>query len=205
MISLYNALVLRGREDENASEDKVSQGWGDVWTWTALDADTKLIVSYLVGQRGADWAKAFLEDVASRVSNRIQLTTDGHHVYLDAVESAFGADVDHAMLIELYGNPTNPDTRYSSGEVIGIETKAITMRMSMRRFTHLTSGFSKKLANHQHMLAIYFLYYNYATIHQTLRVTPAMEAGLSDHVWRVGEIVALLDRRSILHGLPRVA
>jgi IS1 family transposase len=202
----------------------MAAGWGDVWTWTALDADTKLIVSYLVGQRGADWAKAFLEDVASRVSNRIQLTTDGHHVYADAVESAFGADVDYAMLIKLYGNPVNPDTRYSPGEVIGIDTKVIvgrpdpkhiatsfverqnlTMRMSMRRFTRLTSGFSKKLANHEHMLAIYFMYYNWCRVNQTLRVTPAMEAGLSTHVWDVSELVSLLDNRSILHGLLKTA
>jgi IS1 family transposase len=213
-----------GAKQKNVSEEKMAAGWGDVWTWTALDADSKLIVSYLVGQRGADWAKAFLEDVASRVSNRIQLTTDGHHVYVDAVENAFGADVDYAMLIKLYGNPVNPDTRYSPGEVIGIDTKVIvgrpdpkhistsyverqnlTMRMSMRRFTRLTSGFSKKLANHEHMLAIYFMYYNYCRVHQTLRVTPAMEAGLSSHVWDVSELVSLLDNRSILHGLLKTA
>lgn len=214
-----------GAKMKNASEEKVSQGWGDVWTWTALDADSKLIVSYLVGQRGADWAKAFLEDVASRVSNRIQLTTDGHHVYVDAVESAFGADVDYAMLIKLYGTPTNrPETRYSPGECIGIDTQIkcgnpdpkhistsyverqnLTMRMSMRRFTRLTNAFSKKLSNHEHMLAIYFMYYNFCRVHQTLRVTPAMEAGLADHVWTIMELVALAEPKSILDGLTQAA
>lgn len=213
-----------GAKMKNASEEKAAQGWGDVWTWTALDADSKLIVSYLVGQRGADWAKAFLEDVASRVSNRVQLTTDGHHVYVDAVESAFGADVDYAMLIKLYGSPTSLDTRYSPGEVIGIDTKVIsgrpdyrhistsfverqnlTMRMSMRRFTRLTNGFSKKLENHEHMLAIYFMYYNFCRVHQTLRVTPAMEAGLADHVWEVAELVKLMEPKSILDGLKQTA
>ncbi len=213
-----------GAKMKNATEEKVAAGWGDVWTWTAIDADTKLIVSYLVGQRGADWAKAFLEDVASRVSNRIQLTTDGHHVYVDAVESAFGADVDYAMLIKLYGAPVNPESRYSPGEVIGTETKIrcgrpdpkhistsyverqnLTMRMSMRRFTRLTNGFSRKPENHEHMLAIYFMYYNFCRVHQTLRVTPAMEAGLADHVWSVEEMVSLAEPKSILDGFTLAA
>jgi IS1 family transposase len=202
-----------GAKQKNVSEEKMATGWGDVWTWTAIDADSKLVVSYLIGQRGADWAKAFLEDVASRVSNRIQLTTDGHHVYVDAVESAFGADVDYAMLIKLYGSPTTlPETRYSPGECIGIETKIksgnpdprhistsyverqnLTMRMSMRRFTRLTNGFSKKLENHCHSIALYFAYYNLCRVHQTLRVTPAMEAGLTDHVWEIEELLGLLE------------
>lgn len=192
--------------------------------WTAIDADSKLIVSYLVGQRGADWAKEFLEDVASRVSNRIQLTTDGHRVYADAVERAFGAAVDYAMLIKLYGNPATPETRYSPGECIGTESKVVmgrpdpqhlstsfverqnlTMRMSMRRFTRLTNGFSKKLENHEHMLAIYFMYYNFCRVHQTLRVTPAMEAGLADHVWEVAELVKLMEAKSILDGLLKAS
>ncbi len=114
-----------GAKMKNASEEKVAQGWGDVWTWVALDADSKLIVSYLFGQRGAYWADVFLKDVASRVSNRVQLTTDGHHVYVDAVERAFGAEVDYAMLIKLYGNPASPETRYSPGECIGTEMKVV--------------------------------------------------------------------------------
>lgn len=202
-----------GAKQKNVSEEKMADGWGDVWTWTAIDADTKLIVSYLVGQRGADWAKAFLEDVASRVSNRIQLTTDGHHVYVDAVENAFGADVDYAMLIKLYGTPTTrPETRYSPGECIGIETNVksgkpdprhistsyverqnLTMRMSMRRFTRLTNAFSKNLENHCHTVAVYFAYYNLCRVHQTLRVTPAMEAGLTHHVWEITELLALTE------------
>lgn len=212
-----------GAKQKNVTEQTANK-WGDVWTWTALDADTKLIVSYLVGQRGAAWADVFLKDVASRVSNRIQLTTDGHHVYVDAVESAFGADVDYAMLIKLYGSPTNLDTRYSPGEVIGIDMRVVTgspnprhistsyverqnltMRMSMRRFTRLTNGFSKKLENHEHMLAIYFMYYNFSRVHKTLRVTPAMEAGLSDHIWSILEIVELMEPKSILDGLLRAS
>lgn len=213
-----------GAKQKNTSEEKVAQGWGDAWTWVGIDADTKLVVSYLIGQRGAWWANEFLKDVASRVSNRVQLTTDGHHVYVEAVERAFGAEVDYAMLIKLYGNPATPETRYSPGECIGAEPKIITgrpdprhistsyverqnlsMRMSMRRFTRLTNGFSKKLANHAHMVAIYYVYYNYCRVHQSLRVTPAMEAGLANHVWSMAELVSLLDKRSILHGLLKSA
>jgi IS1 family transposase len=222
-----------GAKMKNASEDKVAQGWGDVWTWTAIDADTKLIVSYLVGQRGAYWANEFLKDVALRVSNRVQLTTDGHHVYVDAVERAFGAEVDYAMLIKLYGNPSNPDTRYSPGECIGteshivmgnpdlrhistsyIERSNLSMRMGMRRFTRLTNGFSKKLANHAHQVAVYFFHYNFCRIHKTLRVTPAMEAGLTDHVWTLEELCGLIpnenpiqriDRELILKALKKTA
>lgn len=213
-----------GAKMKNASEDKVAQGWGDVWTWVAIDADSKLIVSYLVGQRGAWWANKFLGDVASRVSNRIQLTTDGHHVYVDAVERAFGAAVDYAMLIKLYGNPASPETRYSPGECIGTEMKVVmgapderyistsyversnlSLRMGNRRFTRLTNAFSKKLENHAHMVAIYYMYYNYCRRHQTLRVTPAMEAGISGHVWSIEEIVRLTENRSILFGLKETA
>jgi IS1 family transposase len=214
-----------GMKQRNAHHD-VPTGMGDAWTWTALDADSKLIVSYLVGQRGVYWAKIFLEDVASRISNRVQLTTDGHKVYVTAVEHAFGVDVDYAMLIKLYGNPpaNSPESRYSPKECVGIETKVyrgnpdpqhistsyverqnLTMRMSMRRFTRLTNGFSKKLANHEAMIAIYFAYYNFCRVHKTLRVTPAMEAGLAGHVWTVEELVKLLEPKSILDGLVSVA
>jgi IS1 family transposase len=213
-----------GAKMKNASEDKVAQGWGDVWTWVALDADSKLVVSYLVGQRGAYWADKFLKDVASRVSNRVQLTTDGHHVYVDAVERAFGAEVDYAMLIKLYGNPASPETRYSPGECIGTEMKVVmgdpderyistsyversnlSLRMGNRRFTRLTNAFSKKRENHAHMIAIYYMYYNFARVHQTLRVTPAMEAGITDHVWTIEEMVKLTERKSILKGLFQAA
>ncbi|MGA3031839.1 MAG: IS1 family transposase [Terracidiphilus sp.] len=213
-----------GAKMKNASEDKVAQGWGDVWTWVALDADSKLIVSYLVGQRGAYWADRFLKDVASRVSNRVQLTTDGHHVYVDAVVRAFGAQVDYAMLIKLYGNPASPETRYSPGECIGTEMKVVmgtpderyistsyversnlSLRMGNRRFTRLTNAFSKKLENHAHMVAIFYLYYNFCRVHKTLRVTPAMEAGLADYVWTIEELVRLAEPKSILDGLMQVA
>jgi len=207
-------------KDKNLSDEQKGDGAGSVWTWTALDADSKLIVSYLCGGRDASWGMAFMEDLASRVSTRIQITTDGHRVYADAVEGAFGMNVDYAMLIKMYGSPAVQDTRYSPGEVIGIETKVmcgnpdkrhistsyverqnLTMRMSMRRFTRLTNAFSKKLANHEHMLAIYFMYYNFCRVHQTLRVTPAMETGLMNHVWSVEELVNLMEPKSILDGL----
>jgi IS1 family transposase len=198
-----------GAKQRNVTEEKMNEGCGDVWTWTALDADSKLIVSYLVGQRGPVWANSFMEDVASRIDSRIQITTDGHRAYAQAVEGAFGMDVDYAMLIKLYGNDSM-DRRYSTGECIGtqtavlagnpdpkhistsfVERQNLTMRMSMRRFTRLTNGFSKKLEQHENSLALYFMHYNFARIHQTLRVTPAMEAKVSDHVWSLAEIVNL--------------
>ena len=211
-------------KDRNVPEEKVAWGAGSLWTWTALDADSKLIVSYLCGGRDANWANAFMWDVASRLSTRVQITTDGHKAYIEAVEGAFGMDVDYAMLIKLYGTPSNPDTRYSPGEVIGTETHVkagnpdrrhistsyverqnLTMRMSMRRFTRLTNAFSKKVENHEHMLAIYFMYYNFCRIHSTLRVTPAMEAGLATNQWMIEDLVALMEPKSILDGLHQVA
>ena len=207
-------------KDKNVSEEMKAEGAGSLWTWTALDADSKLIVSYLCGGRDAAWARSFMEDVASRLTTRVQITTDGHRAYVEAVEGAVGVDVDYAMLIKLYGSPATPETRYSPGECIGtemvnvmgnpnpryistsyVERQNLTMRMSMRRYTRLTNAFSKKLENHEHMLAIYFLYYNFCRVHQTLRVTPAMEAGIANHVWTIEEMVKLLDERSILDGL----
>lgn len=201
-----------GAKMKNTREEKVAEGWGDCWTWTALDADSKLMVSYLVGQRGAAWATRFMEDVALRVNSRVQITTDGHRAYVEAVEGAFGMDVDYAMLIKLYGNATNPDTRYSPGVCIGTETvmvtgnpdpkhintsyverQNLTMRMSIRRFTRLTNGHSKKLANHEAAIALHYMHYNFCRIHASLKVTPAMEAGISDHVWSIEELVGLLD------------
>lgn len=202
---------------KNVPDEKQGTGAGDVWTWTALDADSKLIISYLCGGRDARWAYQFMEDLASRVSTRIQITTDGHRAYADAVEGAFGMDVDYAMLIKLYGAPEAPDTRYSPPECIGIRTAVLcgkpnpryistsfverqnlNLRMSVRRFTRLTNAFSKKLENHRHMVAIYFAYYNFCRIHQTLRVTPAMEAGIADHVWSTEELVGLLCSRETM-------
>jgi IS1 family transposase len=197
---------------KNVPEEKLGTGAGDVWTWTAIDADSKLMVSYLCGGRDAEWASQFMEDLASRVSTRIQITTDGHRAYAQAVEGAFGMDVDYAMLIKLYGeSPDNPDTRYSPVECIGtrtavlngnpnprhistsfVERQNLNLRMGVRRFTRLTNAFSKKFENHCHMVAIYFAYYNFCRVHQTLRVTPAMEAGLTDHIWSLEELVSLL-------------
>src|SRR5437899_7749670 len=169
----------------------MQQGAGDVWTWTAICADTKLIVSYVLGNRGAATAHAFMQDVASRTRNRIQLTTDGHRVYADAVEDAFGSDIDYAMLVKLYGaSGDSPESRYSPATCIGcrtgilagdpdpnhistsfVERQNLTMRMSMRRFTRLTNGFSKTLENHGHAVAIHYMHYNYCRVHKTLRVT----------------------------------
>ncbi len=189
---------------------------GDVWTWTALDADSKLIVSYLVGGRDSEYAIEFMDDVASRLANRVQMTTDGHRAYLEAVEGAFGGDVDYAQLIKLYGAaPESMKGRYSPAECTGtrkrrvegdpaiedvstsyVERQNLTMRMSMRRFTRLTNAFSKKLQNHIHMLALYFLHYNFCRIHKTLKVTPAMAAGIDGELHDMEWIVGLIDARA---------
>jgi IS1 family transposase len=198
-------------KDKNLALEQIQAGAGSVWTWTALDADTKLIVSYTLGDRSAATAHAFMQDLASRISNRIQLTTDGYRVYADAVENAFGADIDYAMLVKIYGaSNENPESRYSPATCIGcrtgvlngdpdpdhistsfVERQNLSMRMGMRRFTRLTNGFSKKLENHGHMVALYFMHYNFCRVHKTLRVTPAMEAGLTDHVWSLEELLNL--------------
>jgi IS1 family transposase len=187
-------------------------GYGDVWTWTAICADTKLVPCWRIGDRNAWAAQNFMHDLAKRLANRVQLTTDGHRVYLTAVELAFGTDVDYSMLVKLFGNdPRGEEIRYSPAECIGCRTipiignpkpehistsfaerQNLTMRMKMRRFTRLTNAFSKKLDNHRHAVALHFMHYNFCRIHQTLRVTPAMEAGITDHVWGVEEIVGLL-------------
>jgi len=201
-----------GAKAKNVTPEQKAEGWGDVWTWIGLDADTKLCVSYLVGGRSADWAIDFMKDCAARIKGRVQITTDGHKAYLEAVEEAFGADVDYAQLQKIYGAPTEHDTRYSPATCIGCEMKTVsgdpnpkhvstsyverhnlTMRMSMRRFTRLTNGFSKKIQNHAAMVAIYAVHYNFARIHKTLRITPAMAAGLADHVWEPEQIVMLAD------------
>jgi IS1 family transposase len=201
-----------GGKDKNISQDKRDAGLGSIWTWTALDADSKLIVSWLVGSRDAGTAWEFMQDVAARLRIRVQLTTDGHKPYLSAVEDAFGSGVDFAVLQKLYGADQEGEKRYSPAECIGVKVETITgapdpkhistsyverqnltMRMSMRRFTRLTNAFSKKVENHAAAVALYFMYYNFGRVHQTLRVTPAMEAGVTDHVWTVEEIVSLLD------------
>jgi IS1 family transposase len=186
---------------------------GDVWTWVAMDADTKLICSWCVGRR--DWVTAnqFVNDLQSRMANRIQLTTDGNRLYLFAVRGAFGDDVDYAVLMKLYGGNAKPeDTRYSPAQCIGcekhpkignpdpdhistsfVERQNLTMRMQMRRFTRLTNAFSRKIEAHVASLAIHYMHYNFVRIHQTLRVTPAMAAGVTDRLWTISDIIALLD------------
>ena len=191
-------------------------GIGDVYTWTGIDSDSKLILSYLVGKRDGRYAKVFMDDVASRLASRVQLTTDGHKAYLAAVEDAFGANVDYAMLVKLYGEPSGHTTerKYSPNECCGsikgvvcgnpdefhistshVERQNLSMRMGMRRFTRLTNGFSKKIENHEYALAIYFMHYNFVRIHSSLRVTPAMAAGVSDKLWSLDDIVALIEAR----------
>lgn len=198
-------------KDKNVPSEKRGKfGFGNVWTWVALDADTKLVPCWTIGDRSAGTAYAFTHDLASRLANRVQLTTDGHRVYLNAVEDAFGADIDYAMLVKLYGSDRESEARYSPAECIGcqhtaitgspdpkhistsyVERQNLTMRMSMRRFTRLTNAFSKKIENLGHAVALHYMWYNFARIHKTLRVTPAMEAGISDHVWSIEEIVRL--------------
>jgi IS1 family transposase len=185
---------------------------GDTWTWTAIDAQTKLVPCWLIGQRDAIAARDFMEDLAGRLTNRVQLTTDGHKVYLTAVEKAFGSDIDYAMLVKTYGLPEGTEKRYSPAVCIGCESKTITgspdpahintsyverqnlsMRMGMRRFTRLTNAFSKKFENHAAAVALYFQYYNFARIHQTLRCSPAMAAGVDSRLWEIKDIVAMIE------------
>jgi len=185
---------------------------GDAWVWVAIDADTKLVPCWLVGDRGAGSATEFIADLERRLAHRVQLTTDGHKVYLNAVIDAFADEVDYAQLVKYFGNEPEPQKRYSPAVCTGaekiirlgdpepryistsyVERQNLTMRMSMRRFTRLTNGFSKKIENHEAAVALHYMHYNFARIHQTLRVTPAMQAGLSDHVWSFEEIVRLAD------------
>ena len=197
-----------------ATAKAAPDGAGDVWTWTAIDADSKLMVSYFVGDRGAESAMILMDDLRARLANRVQLTTDGHRAYLEAVEGAFGADVDYAQLVKLYGEigGKTPERRYSPAECTGIRKRRVegnpdiahvstshvermnlSIRMQNRRFTRLTNAFSKKLDNHIHALALYFAFYNFCRIHKTLRVTPAMAAGITDRLWTLEDIVAKID------------
>ena len=188
-------------------------GYGDVYTWTAIDADTKLVPCWLVGRRDADSANEFIHDLASRLANRVQLTSDGHRPYLEAVEGAFGMDIDYGMLIKLYRGITENETRYSPADCIGakresitgdpdpdhistsfVERQNLTMRMSMRRFTRLTNAHSKKIENHIHAISLHYMFYNFARYHQSLRCSPAMAAGVAQHLWSIEDIVKLLDQ-----------
>jgi IS1 family transposase len=190
---------------------------GDCWTWTAIEADSKLLISYLVGGRDAEYAMMLIDDLRSRVTTRMQLTTDGHGPYLRAVEEAFGSDIDYSVLIKLYGAPSvahEAARRYSPTECVGtrkdkitgipdprhistsyVERANLTMRMSMRRFTRLTNAFSKKLENHAHMVALYALWYNFVRVHKTLRTSPAMAAGIENRLWSMEDVVLLVERR----------
>jgi IS1 family transposase len=200
-----------GAKKKNVTPEQEKEGWGDVWTWTAIDADTKLCVSYYVGDRGKHSAYNFMGDAAERIVGRPQITTDAHRPYLEAVEHCFGTDVDYAQLHKVYGASTPDSSRYSPATCIGCDMKTVmgdpdpkhvstsyverqnlSMRMGIRRFTRLTNAFSKKVENHAASVAIWFMYYNFCRVHQTLRVTPAMEAGLTDHIWGVGELIGLL-------------
>ena len=201
-------------KDKNLPEDLRNQtGVGSVWTWVALDPDTKLVPCWFVSSRDASAAYHFMHDLAGRLANRVQLTTDGHKPYLTAVEDAFGSDIDFAQLIKIYGTEQQQgEHRYSPAQCMGArktvisgtpdhrhvstshtERQNLTMRMSMRRFTRLTNAFSKKLENHEAAIALHYMYYNFARVHQTLRCTPAMEAGVANHVWTLNEIISLLD------------
>lgn len=197
---------------KNVPEEKRGiLGYGDVWTWVAIDADTKLVPCWHIGRRDARAAYEFINDLSGRLAHRVQLTTDGHRPYLEAVEAAFGSQIDYAMLVKIYGKPQE-EIRYSPAECIGcqvvevagtpdpahvstsyVERQNLTMRMSMRRFTRLTNGFSKKLENHRHAIALHYMFYNFARIHKTLRCTPAMAAGVTKRLWEISDIVALLD------------
>jgi IS1 family transposase len=201
-----------GCKQKNATTTThMRNGWGDIWTWTALDAETKLVPCWYVGTRDGGAAYHFIHDLKSRLATRVQLTTDGHKAYLEAVEDAFGVEVDYAQLVKIYGEGPKTEARYSPAQCMGArkaviigkpdfqhvstsftERQNLTMRMSMRRFTRLTNGFSKKVENHEAAIALHFMHYNFARIHQTLRCTPAMQAGVSDHVWSFEEIVNLL-------------
>lgn len=201
-------------KEKNVPEGKLGTfGYGDIWTWTALCADTKLLASFCIGERDAGTAYVFVHDLAERLRNRVQLTTDGHKAYLETVDDSFNADVDYAMLVKLYGAvPPRDETRYIPPKCNGPRREAISgdphpahvstdyvgrqnpaMRMRMRRFTHLSPTFSKKVENLEHAVALHSLHYNFARIHPTLRLTPAMEAGVADHLWSLKEVVGLLD------------
>ncbi len=205
------------KEKNVPDQFKGTFGYGDVWTWVAMDSESKLVVSWLVGQRDAEYAHEFMRDVASRLSSRVQLTTDGLNSYLSAVREAFHDDIDFAQLVKLYGDSerTN-ESRYSPPKCNGcrrnaisgmpdvdristshVERQNLTMRMAMRRFTRLTNAFSKKIENLQHAVALHFMHYNFCRIHQTLKMTPAMACAVTDRVWSLEDVLALLDQEEI--------
>lgn len=203
---------IYGKDKNLPDKLRGKYGIGSIWTWVALDADSKFVISYLVGNRDAEYAKEFMQDVASRLKNRVQLTTDGLKAYLDAVDEVFGIDIDFAQLVKMYGKSLEGEHRYSPAECTGacktvvtgdpktkhistsyVERQNLTMRMSLRRFTRLTNAFSKKVENHAHAVALHFMYYNFVRIHKSLRVTPAMAAGLTNRLWSVEDLAKLLE------------
>jgi IS1 family transposase len=202
-----------GAKKKNVTPEQEAKGWGDVWTWTAIDADTKLCLTYYVGDRGKHSAYNFMCDAANRIVGRPQITTDAHRPYLQAIEDAFGTEVDYAQLHKIFGAPSPDSSRYSPATCIGCDMKTVmgnpdpkhvstsfverqnlSMRMGIRRFTRLTNAFSKKVENHAASVVIWFMYYNFCRVHSTLRVTPAMEARISDHVWSIEELCSLLPK-----------
>ena len=205
---------MAAKQKNVADMKKPVQGAGDTWTWTAIEADTKLLITWLVGGRDSEYAMAFMDDLRDRLANRVQLTSDGHKAYLEAVEGAFGGDVDYAMLVKVYGAaPEGAQVRYSPAECIGAEKRRVegspdpkhistsyaerqnlTMRMQMRRFTRLTNAFSKKFENHMHMVALYTVWYNYVKQHKSLKgLSPAMAAGISDTLWSMTDLAEMVD------------
>jgi IS1 family transposase len=201
-----------------AAAKRQDLAYGDVWTWTAIDAESKLVISYLCGGRDGSYAMGLMDDLRSRLANRVQLTTDGHRAYLEAVEGAFGEDIDYAQLVKLYGAAPEGEHRYSPAECTGarkqkivgnperqhvstsyVERQNLTMRMSMRRFTRLTNAFSKKIENHAYAVSLHYMHYNFVRQHKTLRVSPAMAAGVSDRLWSVSDIVEVVDTWDAKH------
>lgn len=209
-----------GCKQKHVTPEKAQAGvCGDVWAWTSIDAETKLIPCWLIGQRDAIAARDFIEDRAGRLANRVQLTTDGHKPYLTAVDRMFGEEINHAQLVKIYGADVEGQKRYSPAQCIGTRTQTVvgdpdprhistsyversnlSIRMGTRRFTRLTNAFSKKVENHAAAVALFFMYYNFGRKHQTLGTTPAVKAGIADHVWSIEEIVALLDQKGVAAG-----
>ena len=207
---IWSFVYAKAKNVERAKS--APEGAGDVWTWTAIDADSKLVPSWRIGTRDLGTAYDFMHDLAERLSHRVQLTTDGHRPYLEAVESAFGMEIDYARLVKIYGSDPEAEKRYSPAKCLGCDVKTVsgspnpkhistsyverqnlTMRMSMRRFTRLTNAFSKKVEMHAHSVALHFMYYNFVKIHQTLRTTPAQAAGVTDRLWEIEDLVGLLE------------
>ena len=206
-----------GCKEKNVTAAKLAEGHcGDVWTFTAIEAQTKLVIGWMVGRRDAGCATQFLQDIQGRLSNRIQLTTDGHKMYLTAVPDAFAQNIDYAQLVKVYGSDPEGQKRYSPARCLGtkhigiigssdmahvstsyVERQNLNMRMGMRRFTRLTNAFSKKIGNHIASIALFHMHYNFCRVHQTLRITPAMESGISEHIWTISEIVIISEQNPI--------